>query len=177
MDALTEEHVWGGYEEEHAKYVKGSPHRVKHIDGDFFDNHLVSRWTSGWLGGDVTWVIGFGKNVPWNEDYMFSLSPRTVTILNDHFYKGDEKVRFGIIDYSKWEDIKETLGVYGPTVLVLKDGVAYMNSPMKETYHLVHEFLESKIPDGDIYSKKEVSGRITLPGLYLTYWKREVRQA
>ena len=46
-DALTDEHIWGGYEEEHTKYVKGySSDRVKQIDGSFFDNQLFSRWTS-----------------------------------------------------------------------------------------------------------------------------------
>ena len=46
-DALTDDHIWGGYEEEHAKYVNGyTADRVKQIDGSFFDNHLISRWTS-----------------------------------------------------------------------------------------------------------------------------------
>jgi hypothetical protein len=111
------------------------------------------------------------------EDYKYSLPPRSVTILNDNFYKGNEKVRFGIVDYTKWEDIKETLMVYGPCILVLKNGVVYRDEPMKETYTMVHEFLESKLPNGDIYYQYPVGGRITLPGLYLTYWKREVRNA
>lgn len=71
---------------------------VKHIDEDFFDNQLISRWTGEWLAEDTTWVIAIAKNVPWHENYQYSLPARTVTILNDHFYKGDDSVRFGIVD-------------------------------------------------------------------------------
>ena len=69
MDALTEDDIWGAHHEEHLKYGlpdgSGSPKHVTLIDGDFFDNHIVSRWTSEWLAGDTTWVIATARNEPW----------------------------------------------------------------------------------------------------------------
>ena len=86
-DDLTDEYVWSKNKWVHDKQgPEGSTRHVRHIDGDFFDEFIVHRWTSEWLAGDTTWVIGIGKPVPWNQDYMYSLSARTVHILNDRYY-------------------------------------------------------------------------------------------
>lgn len=90
----------------------------------------MHRWTSQWLADDTTWVIGFGKPVPWSQDYSYTLSVRTAHILNEHFYKDEPKVRFGVVDYTEWEDIKETLYMPAYGVIVLKDGLMYYNAPL-----------------------------------------------
>ena len=58
---------------------------------------------------------------------------------------------------------------------MLKDGMVYQNNLMQDAYHQVYEFLERKIPEGKAPVSHPVRGRITLPGLYMTYWKRELR--
>lgn len=42
---------------------------------------------------------------------------------------------------------------------------------------MVHEFIESKLPDGKEKLSQPVGGRMTIAGLYMTYWAREVRNA
>lgn len=84
-------------------------------------------------------------------DYQYSLSARSATILNDNFYYDQPNIRFGILEYHEWEDIKETLYLPGPSVVVLKDGVVYRNDPMQDTYHLVHQFIEDKIPSNKVF--------------------------
>lgn len=46
---------------------------------------------------------------------------------------------------------------------------------MQDAYNLVHDFIEHKLPENDVFNSYPVRGRITLPGLYMTYWLREVR--
>ena len=89
MDNLTSEDIWGAHHEGHADGLpdgSGSPNWVKHIDGEYFDKYIVSRWTGSWLAGDTTWVIAVGKNFPWNDNYAYSLGSRSVTVLCNHFY-------------------------------------------------------------------------------------------
>ena len=57
---------------------------------------------------------------------------------------------------------------------MLKDGVVYYNNVMQDAYHLVYEFVEKKIPEGEAPKTNPVRGRLTVPGLYMTYWKREL---
>ena len=59
--------------------------------------------------------------------------------------------------------------------MVLKDGIIYQNSPLQDTYTNVYEFIEKSVPEDNekVFQKYPVGGRITVVGLYLTYWKRE----
>ena len=59
--------------------------------------------------------------------------------------------------------------------MVLKDGIIYHNSPLQDTYTNVYEFIEKAVPEDTdkVFAKYPVGGRITVVGLYLTYWKRE----
>ena len=84
-------------------------------------------------------------------------------------------MRFGIIDFTKHEDLKETLYGVGPQVMVLKDGIIYHNSPMQDSYFQIYELIEKGVPEDTtpVFKKYPVGGRITVVGLYLTYWKRE----
>ena len=105
---------------------------------------------------------------------MYSLSARTMHILNDNFYQDKPNVRFGIIDYGEEEILKETLWAFNSGIIVLKDGMIYYNNVMQDAYHLVYELVERKIPEGDVKEAYAVRGRLTVPGLYMTYWKREL---
>ena len=111
MDTLKKSDVWVKNEDIHEKHGlpdgSGSPKHLKLIDGDFYDNYIVSRWTSEWLADDTTWVIAMGKrDVPWSEvNLKYALAARSVTILNNHFYEEDPKVRFGVFDVTEWEDL------------------------------------------------------------------------
>ena len=46
-------------------------------------------------------------------------------ILCNNFYQNRSDVRFAIVDFSQWEDIKITLSAHGPTFVVLRDGMLY----------------------------------------------------
>ena len=152
MDALTEDSVWQRNEETHLKQgARGSPAHVKHIDGEFFDNFIVSRWTSQWLAGDTTWVIAVGRPIPWSQGYKFSLAVRSVNILCYNFYQARPDVRFGVVDDTQWEDIKITLNLLAPGYVVLKDGKILHNEFSTDSYTQIYEFLERKIPVGEIY--------------------------
>lgn len=130
MDAITEETLWDKNLEIHEQHgPRGSPSHIVHIDGAYFDNFIVNRWTNQWLAGDTTWVIAFGRPIPWSTNYQYSLAARSTKILCDEWYQGRSDLRFGIVDYDEQEDIKITLHAYGPTYVVLKDGVAYFNTP------------------------------------------------
>ena len=87
---------------------------------------MVSRLTSDWLGGDTTWIIAVGKPIPFDENYQASLAARSLTILNNEFYKERDDVRFGIVDETAWETIKVSLYMQsGQRVVVLKGGIVY----------------------------------------------------
>ena len=109
-----------------------------HIDSDFYDNYIVSRWTGQWLAGDTTWVVAFGRPVPWGEGYQFSLPARSAFVLCNNFYQERADVRFAIIDYDAQEDIKITLQSYGPTFTVLRDGIAHYSGVIQNNYVEMH---------------------------------------
>ena len=35
-----------------------TPGTIHYISADFYDTHLVSRFTNEWLGGNTTWILG-----------------------------------------------------------------------------------------------------------------------
>lgn len=39
------------------------------ITGKFYDEHLVSRWSSKWLANDTVWVIGITKQIKATNTY------------------------------------------------------------------------------------------------------------
>lgn len=82
----------------------------------------MSRWTSEWLAGDTTWIIGFTQDIPYKESFVFGLIGRSMHILSKH-YAGNPNIRFGLVDYTKDELLKMTvIGNTAPAIAMLKDG-------------------------------------------------------
>ena len=95
---------------------------VKLITSEYYDTHIVSRWTSEWLAGDTIWLIGFTQDIPYKERYVFGLIGRTIHILSKH-YAGNPKIRFGLVDYTKDELLKMTvIADTAPAIAMLRDG-------------------------------------------------------
>jgi hypothetical protein len=46
-----------------------TPNSVQLINSDYYDYKIVSRWSSEWLAGNTTWVIGVTKDYPLTQDY------------------------------------------------------------------------------------------------------------
>ena len=46
---------------------------------------------------------------------------------------------------------------------------------MQDSYHQIYELIEKGVPEdtNPVFNKYPIGGRITVVGLYLTYWKRE----
>merc|ERR1712157_10370 len=79
----------------------GSPNHVKFIDYDFYDKYIVDYNTGKWLADDTVWVIGMTAPIAYDSqvsDHIYGLIMRTIRILNDHFYQGNDKVRFGVVN-------------------------------------------------------------------------------
>jgi hypothetical protein len=87
----------------------GDADEVTLITADYFDNFIVDRWSNRWLAGNITWVIAVTTNISSDIHYSWNLQARSVHILNEHF-KGNNTIRFGIIDSYVDELLKETLG-------------------------------------------------------------------
>ena len=56
-----------------------------YVDGEFYDNNIVSRWTEEWLAGDDTWVLAFTDEVPYKENYRPALLSRSIHIVADYY--------------------------------------------------------------------------------------------
>ena len=123
------------------------------------------------------WVIAIGRDISWAESKTESLSARSVNILNNNFYADRADIRFGIVEYSEWNDIKEALYATGPGYVVLKDGEVYHPEPGKESYVSIHKFIEKTIPDGEYQEKYTLSGRMTPVGIYFNNAMKEARRA
>lgn len=112
------------------------------ITPEYYDNHIVSRWSERWLADDIVWIIGITKNVPYKDDFIFGLIGRTMHILNEH-YKSNPKIRFGLIDYTEDELLKMTLiGDLAPSIALLKNGTVIKLQKGGEAYNFVHHFIE-----------------------------------
>ena len=107
--------------------IEGDSDRVQLITEDYFDKFIVDRWSSNWLAGNVTWVISVTSQKTKEVHYSWSLQARTIHILNDHFFQGNNSIRFGLIDSHVDELLKETLGGRAPCTYLLKDGMVYRN--------------------------------------------------
>ena len=187
MDMYTsDEMLWTEEKEAHAdpltslKDGSGSPNHVKYIDYDFYDKYIVDYNTGEWLAGDTIWLIGMTAPVAYDSqtsDHIYGLIMRTVRILNDHFYQGNDKVRFGIVNFYAHELLKEALGGRGPCIWLLKDGVAYRHRPMNEAYHKVHTFIEDGHMGEVIYETRDASARLNTFGLYRAYVLRDLRKS
>ena len=59
----------------------------------------------------------------------------------------------------------------------MKNGIAYRNSPMNDAFNKVYEFMEVGYQDEKVYEKIEVTGRLTLVGLYKSYVIKEMRRS
>ena len=81
---------------------------VHNISAEFFDQNLVSRWTSAWLGGEETWVIGVTKVESWQKSFAYPLVGKTIHILSK-VYAQNDTMRFGLVDFQRDEEIKESL--------------------------------------------------------------------
>ena len=110
---------------------------MAYIDYEFFDRFIVNRWTNEWLAGETTWVIAMTAPVAYDPEtagHTYGLIHRSIHILNDHFYQGNNDVRFGVVNFYEHELIKETLYGRGPCYWVLKDGMAYRNKGFHDAY-------------------------------------------
>ena len=144
MDMYNDEMIWSGnvYTDSESTNLdpkgSGSFDHVTYIDYEFFDKFIVDRWTSEWLAEDTTWVIAMSAPIkydPKDHNHVYGLVARSIYILNDHFYQGNNKVRFGIVNFYEHELIKETLYGRGPCYWVIKDGFAYRNVGFLDAYH------------------------------------------
>ena len=128
MTAISDEMIWQDLHND-------VPGQVQLVTSEYYDTKLVSRWTSEWLAGDTTWIIGFTQDFPYKESYIFGLIGRTIHILAKH-YANDAKIRFGLVDYTKEELLKMTvIGDTAPAIAMLKDGKVIRLQGMKEAYH------------------------------------------
>ena len=176
MDEITEDALWSSNMQAHAQCgARGCPDKIVQINGEFYDNYIVSRWSDQWLAGDTTWVIALALPIPWEDGFQYSLPARSAHILNNYFYKDRTDIRFGIVDYDVNEDIKLTLGVHGPCFVILKDGQVYHAPVGKNNYVEMHEFIEDSQPNGKARFTIAVSGRITSVGKYVSYARKEVK--
>ena len=47
---------------------------------------------------------------------------------------------------------------------------------MQDAYHFIYKLIEWKVPSGEeLFNSFPIRGRITTPGLYMTYWLRGLR--
>lgn len=120
-------------------------------------------------------MIGVTAQVSPSSHYLYDLISKSVHILNDSVYRDNEKVRFGLVDFHKHEDIRIALDDRGPVIWILKEGQAYRNVPMQDTYHFLYEFIELGWAKEDVYQVVPVKGRPTFVGIYLHYWTKEMR--
>ena len=97
MEQYTDEDIWVLKNE-----FDNKPGVVYNVTGAFYDQHIVSRWTSELIQGDEIWLLGITKNIPFNTNYQYGLVGRTIHILAD-MYKNNNTMRFGIIDFTKDE--------------------------------------------------------------------------
>ena len=74
----------------------------------------MDRWSNTWLAGNTTWVIGVTSNITKDVHYSWTLVARSIHILNDHYFKGNDTIRFGLIDSQVDELLKETLSGRSP---------------------------------------------------------------
>ena len=185
MDMYTDEMLWTEEKASHADPLlslpdgSGSPNHVKYIDYDYYDKYIIDYQTGEWLAGDTIWVIAMTAPVAYsanNSDHVYGLIMRSIRILNDHFYKGQNKIRFGVVNFYVHELIKEALGGRGPCIWLLKDGDAYRHKPMREAFHKVYEFIEHTHIH-EPYEKIKAAPRLSTFGLYRTYVTRELRRS
>ena len=135
MTAISDAMIWQDLDED-------IPGHVLLITPEYYDTQIVSRWTSEWLAGDKTWLIGFTQDFPYKERYVFGLIGRTMHILSKH-YADNPKIRFGLVDYTKDELLKMTvIGDTAPAIAMLKEAKIIRLQGMREAYHEVYEFIE-----------------------------------
>jgi len=53
--AISDQTVWQDLHTE----VLG---KAQLVTSEYYDTKIVSRWTSEWLAGDTTWIIGFTQD-------------------------------------------------------------------------------------------------------------------
>ena len=90
---------------------------------------------------------------PNSSDHIHGLIMRSIRILNDHFFQGNNKVRFGIVNFYEHEYIKEALNGKGPCIWVVKNGIAYRNRPLMDSFHKVYEFMHVGYKKPNVYEK------------------------
>jgi len=74
--------------------------------------------------------------------YRPGLVSRSIRIMNEH-YKGNSTIRFGLINQFTDELLKETFwGRPTPRIVMIKDRMMIRDSPMQDSYNLLHEFIE-----------------------------------
>ena len=101
----------------------GSVEHVKQIDDEYWDRFIVDQWNGRWKQKDYTWIIFLGWNRPQTDEdeYDYSLGAKSITVLCDNYYQDKPKVRFGLIDYNEWPELRETLYAdERPTIVMLK---------------------------------------------------------
>jgi len=65
VDRIGEENIWKDLQPKYSNM-----HNEIHlITGKFYDEHLVSRWSSKWLANDTVWVIGITKQIKATNTY------------------------------------------------------------------------------------------------------------
>jgi len=113
------------------------------VDDEFYDTHIVNRWTGSWLAGNDTWVLCFTNRIPYDQYYRPGLIARSAHVLSDVYReKGLKNIKFGLIDTYNQELLLETYWGVPYRFIMCKNGTCYVDSPMQDSYNLLYEFIE-----------------------------------
>lgn len=104
---------------------------------------------------------------------MYNIVGKSIRILSE-IYSGNETLRFGLVDFTKDELIKETLvGLKEPKIVMIHNGELYIQGNFGEGYNYMYEFIQGGWTKK---TAKPLHGRLTTVGLYSVYAIRETRQ-
>lgn len=145
------------------------------VDGEFYDQHIVNRFTGQWMAGDTIWVLACSDRTPLKYNYRPGLLARSVHILSDIYREKKQfNYKFGLVNVFTDELLKETIWGHPIAIVMLKNGRVYRDRAFLDAYHQVHEFIEVGHKHEKVFHDTPVGGRITTAGLYLTYFHRDL---
>ena len=147
--------MWVDHPEHALVGGNGSPDFVQIIDGKFFDKYIAEPGTGKWLAGDTIWIICSGIRHP---DKVLNEAATNICkgmyYLNDEFYKGNDTIRFGLVDAMQEELLVSALQNNPERPMVrahmLRDGRVYIPALNKVGYNWVYELIEENWSHPDV---------------------------